>query len=70
MNDGRYKMRDEKLLDGEATIFWSEHGDRAQLVSWGAVLGFCQASLDVVGRWSAEGASEYIRVNRHLCLEL
>lgn len=68
--DGRYKVTQERLIDGDAALFWSEHGDRAQLATWGAALGFEQAALDAVGRWSAKGAAEYIRVNRHLCLKL
>jgi len=57
------------LLEAELAGFWSEHGDRAQLISWAACCGFNQSSLDALGRWRAGASDEYIRTSKALVLE-
>ena len=44
-----------------AAMYWSEHGDRAQLVSWAACVGVQKTTLDALGRWRAGSSSQYIR---------
>eukprot|EP00974_Lingulodinium_polyedra_P055826 5368735-Lingulodinium_polyedra.AAC.1 len=56
----------EKLLDAAATGFWSEHGDRAQVVSMAACCGASRPALYAVGRWKASGSAEYARAARAL----
>eukprot|EP00974_Lingulodinium_polyedra_P034332 3302115-Lingulodinium_polyedra.AAC.1 len=56
----------EKLIEAEATGFWSEHGDRAQVVSMAACCGASKPALDAIGRWKASGSAEYIRTARAL----
>ena len=53
-----------KLLSSMAAMYWSEHGDRAQLVSWAACVG-----VDALGRWRAGSSSEYIRTSKRLVLD-
>ena len=54
----------ERLLCSEAAMFWSEHGDRAQLVSWAACLGVCRENLEALGRWKATSSAEYVRTSK------
>ena len=47
-------------------MFWSEHGDRAQMITWAACLGVSRECLEAMGRWRTTVTSGYIRVTRHL----
>ena len=55
-----------KLL---SSTYWSEHGDRAQLVSWAACVGVQKTTLDDLGRWRTGSSSEYIRTSKRLVLD-
>jgi len=57
------------LLEAELVGFWSEHGDRAQLISWAACCGIDKASLDALGRWRAGTSDDYIRTSKAMVLE-
>ena len=59
----------EKLLSSTAAMYWSEHGDRAQLVSWAACVGVQKTTLDALGRWRAGSSSENIRMSKRLVLD-
>ena len=50
-------------------MYWSEHGDWAQLVSWAACVGVQKTTLDALGRWCAGSSSEYIRTSKRLVLD-
>ena len=56
----------ETLLHADAAVFWSEHSDRAQLISWAACCKVEQSAMDALGRWRAGCSSEYIRTSRSL----
>ena len=43
---------------------WTEHGDRALLVSWAAAIGDPKQVRDLLGRWSPSGSDEYVRTAR------
>ena len=58
-----------KLLSSTAAMYWSEHGDGAQLVSWAACVGVQKTTLDALGRWRAGSSSEYIRTSKRLVLD-
>lgn len=55
---GRYLMR------SWATQFWTEHSDRATLVSWAAALGISREDRDFLGRWKPEASDMYVRTAR------
>jgi hypothetical protein len=59
-------LTDEPALSSAAALYWSEHGDRALLVSWGACLGLPRETLDAIGRWGPSGSEQYVRTNRAL----
>ena len=57
------------LMHAEATTFWREHGDRAQMVSWAACCGVDRPAREALGRWKAGSSDEYIRTSRTLVLQ-
>ena len=59
----------KKLLSSMAAMCWSEHGDRAQLVSWAACVGVQKTTLDALGRWRAGSSSEFIRTPKRLVID-
>ena len=58
-----------KLFSSMAAMYWSQHGDRAQLVSWAACIGVQKTMLDALGRWRAGSISEYIRTSKRLVID-
>ena len=60
---------DEPLLHNQLTVFWTEHGDRALLVSWAASLGYDKPTRDILGRWSPRGSDEYVRSVQGIAME-
>ena len=58
-----------KLLSSMAAMCWSEHGDRAQLVSWAACVGVQKTTLDALVRWRAGSSSEFIRTSKRLVID-
>ena len=48
-------------------FFYTEHADRAWLVSAGAAIGLSGEDLDRLGRWSPSGSDEYVRASRAIC---
>ena len=53
------------VLCSQAASFWTEHSQRATLVSWCSLVGsFPQSWLDALGRWGANGAAGYDRTYR------
>ena len=41
--------------------FWTEHSERATLVSGLAALGVAKSERDLLGRWKPEGSDQYVR---------
>ena len=60
---GWWSSQTAKLMTPLATTFWSEHGDRAVLASWGAAMRMDKATLDRLGRWSPSGSEAYVRTS-------
>ena len=58
-------MRRVKLFSSMAAMYWSEHGDRAQLVLWAACIGVQKTTR----RWRAGSSSEYIRTSKRLVID-
>ena len=59
----------EVLLHADAATYWSEHGDRAQLVSWAACCGVDRPTMDALGRWKADGSAEYVRTAKKIVMD-
>ena len=72
---GRLLLRDlcrpdgRPMLEPEAALMWTEHGLRAQLATWGSLLGVDRHILDHIGRWGEAKSSGYIRARKELALE-
>ena len=53
------------LLSAVAASYWTEHSQRATLVTWASMVGsFPTAWLDQLGRWGSDGSSGYDRSYR------
>lgn len=72
---GRLLLRDLQdeegaaILAPEAALFWSEHGLRAQLTTWGSGFGVERHVLDHLGRWGEARSGGYVRARRELALD-
>ena len=58
------------LLPKDAVGFWSEHGDRAQVVSWAVMCSYDTQTLNFLGRWKVgESSAQYVRTSRPIVLQ-
>ena len=66
-----YELTDQqgnKLLESALVTYWSEHGDRAQAVTWAACLGKDQTVLNYLGRWRPSISEQYVRTSRSMVM--
>ena len=54
----------EELITPVASLFWSEHSERAFLPSAATLLGFDKTWVDTLGRWQGDQSESYVRVHR------
>ena len=60
----------DRLLPGQLTTFWTEHGPRAVIPTASQALGAPKDLRDNLGRWSPSGSDDYSRTYRTAVGEL
>lgn len=58
------------LLIAGSQIYWTEHSDRATLVTWSRLAGVSKEDCDLLGRWSAQESTEYFRASKKVILRV
>jgi len=61
---------EELLLVGRLAEGWTNHSERATVVSALAALGVDKGRRNMLGRWSPDGSDDYVRTHRAIVREL